>query len=362
MVSSTQTLTKSQNSPALFAPWFDMLILGGLSLLLLPVIFYLDGLVPGYYTTATMGTILLSLAVLTNYPHLAATYYRVYGDMREVAKYKYTAILVPLLLIVPLVFSFAMPSVVAPWFFKIYFLIVSYHYAGQSYGISLIYARKSGVQFNQLTKALIAIPLFAAAFLWVVAEEVIFQRFNWLGMPLPRIGFPVELYLLILSALVMGVMGYVALNAYLWKTQRMVLPMVVQVVVISHIIWFTAGLKSSLFTAAVPTFHGIQYILITTYFQWRLLKQTSTGGEPDVQAYSHERISHKFLTRYLLIIIAVGAAINVGIPHILALSGIWTPTFAIAAVSTFVGLHHILLDGEVWKLRKPEIGETLINP
>lgn len=138
MVASTQALPKSHSSPALFAPWLDMLILGGLSIALFPLLFYIDRNAPMYYSSATMAQILLIFSILANHPHNAATYYRVYADLREARKYKYSAIWAPLLLLIPLVLSYAMPSVVAPWFFKTYFLTVSYHYAGQSYGISLI--------------------------------------------------------------------------------------------------------------------------------------------------------------------------------------------------------------------------------
>lgn len=369
MVASTQALPKSHSSPALFAPWLDMLVLGGLSIALLPLLFYIDRNAPTYYSGATMAQILLIFSILANHPHNAATYYRVYGDLREAAKYKYSAIWAPLLLLIPLVLSYAMPSVVAPWFFKTYFLTVSYHYAGQSYGISLIYARKAGIEFNQFTKALIAIPLFAAAFLWIVGDEVMYHRTAYLGTPLPMLGFPSWLYLLLLAALVQGVMAYVVLNVYLWKSQRMILPVVVQAVVLSHILWFTMGPKSELFNMVVPIFHSIQYILITSYFQWRLLKGTSgplargSSGyvEPANHAASHEVPSTVFLGKYYLALIVIGATILIGIPHLIALSGICTSLFSVGLVGTFVSLHHFLLDGEVWKLRKPEIGKALIS-
>lgn len=210
--------------------------------------------------------------------------------------------------------------------------------------------------------------MFAAAFLWIVGDEVMYHRTAYLGTPLPMIGFPSWLYLLLLAALVQGVMAYVVLNIYLWKSQRMILPVVVQAVVLSHILWFTMGPKSELFNMVVPIFHSIQYILITSYFQWRLMKGTSGPvgrgspgySEPTSQAASHEVPSPIFLSKYYLALIVIGATLLIGIPHLIALSGICTALFSVGVVGTFISLHHFLLDGEVWKLRKPEIGKALI--
>lgn len=340
----------------IFSPLVDLLILGGVSILCFGLCQAIDFVTP-YFKLNNLGIqIVFFLSLLINQPHYSATYYRVYRSWAETKRYAVVAIWLPLLLAGTAVASFLAPDTVAGWFCKAYFLTVSYHYAGQTYGIALIFAHKAGITVNRLVKVSLGLPVYSSAALYLVGDEVITGRRYFMNVQLPIIGFPLWMYLLALFFLVLGVGAYIAMSFYL-ASQNKKLPLIAHIVVLTQLLWFTLGMRLELFTALVPMFHCLQYLLITTYFRFQEL--VKAGQMPAMPGLSFFK-SGQFW-RYYTMLIVLGLLFFNGVPNLLTFLKAGSADFAYAVVYSFVNLHHFLLDGEIWKLRKPDIGKALLT-
>lgn len=358
MVSATASFDSSKAQSGIWGDLFDFLLLGGWSLLLLPFFLWVDHAYPTLTGNSTCAQLLFVCAVLVNHPHNAATYQRVYGSLSEIKKYPFSAIVAPLVLIAVVLASYVYQGTVAPWLFKAYLLTTSYHYAGQSYGVGLILARKSGINLGNPGKLCLSWPLYTAALLWVVGDETVSKRWGFANVPLPHIGFPDWLYLVVLAVVVTGIFAYGALNIYLHFVEGKRLPLAVHATVISHVVWFCYGPKLDLFIALIPFFHSLQYLAVTSYFHRRELIKTGKLGSSGFKAYL---CSGHFL-KYYVTIVAVAFLLLTAIPQFCSgVLKICDYFFAWAVIASGVSLHHFLLDGEIWKLRKPEIGKLLVG-
>jgi hypothetical protein len=70
--------------------------------------------------------------------------------------------------------------------------------------------------------------------------------------------------------------------------------------------------------------------------------------------------SHQF-TRYYGFQVLVGSLLFLGLPFFLSAIGLGPLTLMLGIVAFLVNLHHFILDGAIWKLRKPEVATTLIQ-
>ena len=120
----------------------DFAMIGGLS-----IVTFLGLYLPGGSSPLGRETRLVlaaALAWVVNWPHFSATSYRLYHSAANIRQYPITALVVPLLLAIGGLGSFASPTGVAPWLVKLFVIWSPYHFSGQTVGITLIYARRAG--------------------------------------------------------------------------------------------------------------------------------------------------------------------------------------------------------------------------
>ena len=129
----------------------DFSVIGGLSIVAYLVLAYLilylklqnnERVVQGITITAL-------LAWVCNWPHFSATNYRLYHSIGNIMQYPLTALLVPWLILVTMIGAILSPLVIAPMFVKLFFWWSSYHFCGQSFGITMIYARRAGFSIGR---------------------------------------------------------------------------------------------------------------------------------------------------------------------------------------------------------------------
>ncbi len=340
----------------IFSPLFDLAVLGVVPLICFLVFEAIDAISP-FLTASKFGIeALVWLSYVINQPHYTATYYRVYRSWNETKRYAGAAIWAPLLLLLLVVGCFVAPTVVAPWFCKAYFLTVSYHYAGQNYGIGLILTHKAGIKVDRLFKVCLGLPIYTSALVYLIGDEVVFKRQYFLDVPLHMLGFPQWSYLLALSVFIISVFCYIIGSVVLAKDNRKI-PLIVHILVLSQVIWFTVGTRLELFVLFVPVFHCVQYLMITTYFRFQELNRSGKIQIPDPFQF----FKSPYFWRYYAILIIVGLILFNLIPWAISSSKVATQSFVYAVIYSFVNLHHFLLDGEIWKLRKPEVGNTLFE-
>ncbi len=339
-----------------FSPTIDILCLGGLSIL-----FLLPFMLEGMYAQPALWVshAILIGSILVNWPHYTATYYRVYRHWDEVQKYAFEAIWVPVVLIALGFASLYSTSTLAPWYCLGYLFFSGYHYSGQTYGISMIFSGKSGFQLNTWQRWCVLIPVFSAYAYPMVRSNVVgeAQKPFW-DIFIPVLGFPAFLAEWTLVIFYTGLALYLGLNIYLAKTRKRTLPTIVHILVAAHIIWHSLGSMYVNFGAFTAFFHCLQYLIITSYFHF---KEVSRSQTPQPIRDSIGYLRTRIFGRYYLTLILVGILMFMLVPRMIEGAGLASYTLSMAIVISFINMHHFILDGAIWKLRKPEVGQPLMS-
>jgi tetratricopeptide (TPR) repeat protein len=346
----TSSAPAAKQSPWIYRPWIDLLIgCGGWSAPLLLLSFYATNTYSHAWTIA-----FYFLALLFNYPHFMATVYRAYHTHTEFEKYRTFTVHVTLLL--------AMAGVIAhvwfpllPWIFTLYICWSPWHYTGQNFGLSMMFARRSGLAPTAAERNAIHLSFIASFLLLMLSFHT-----GSSGDPLIlSLGLPARITLPARAGLALF---FVAATAWalIAMARRSSLRAILAplTLAVTQFLWFLLPAMIELFSGRdVPqtryssgilaVLHSTQYLWITSYYQER---EARASGD------SNWRFS-----RYLLTLVAGGIALFIPGPWIA--SRVFHADFA-ASFLTFtalVNIHHFILDGALWKLRDSRIAALLLN-
>lgn len=185
--------------PWILHPVFDFIfVYGGGPLLLLAVnIFLLGWSVPQDISNTTQWGFLVLVFIgqhLFADSHNMATYLRIWGSDEDRQRFRFHRTVLVQISAFIFVAGLFFPAVTSVLVY-LYFLLVFWHYAAQTFGISLIYCYKRGYFFTKREKEIYrAMILTFSAF--VVVRFLTYKEMSpqvWFGVPLPFWGpLPVE--------------------------------------------------------------------------------------------------------------------------------------------------------------------------
>ena len=159
-VAAANTSTSAPSPYLINLPVDFLLTGGGMILLFLLLPRFYDGPMTPHLLTAS-----LACTWIANWPPNAATNFRLYGSANGFRRYPFTAVGVPLLVLLGVLGSLFSPQMVAPYFVKVTLSWILYHYCGQSIGISLLYARRAGYQPSPVERFLLVSFFYRDVFL-----------------------------------------------------------------------------------------------------------------------------------------------------------------------------------------------------
>lgn len=340
----------------LFNPTLDILGLGGLTFIILTALIVCGSIAAPTSQFAWIPVTFFFVSVLVNYPHYAATYYRVYRDAAEVRKYPMEAILAPIVLLLLAIPGFYYPAAAVGYAY-LYYLVTGYHYSGQTYGVSMIFMGKAGVRLKDWQKKLFMFPIYATFLFTVIYQNTQgFTPIEFYDIHIPVLGLPVWIAQGALLVSALGLLGYVWLNVHLSKVEGTPIPPATQMIYVTHLVWFTLGNFYPMFFLFIPFLHCLQYLMVTTYCDYREVAGKKKLSEWSVMAYCR---SADFF-RYYGIQVAIGTTLFFLIPFGMSKMGVASFPLASVMIVTFLNLHHFILDGAIWKLRKPEVAKQLM--
>ena len=295
------------------------------------------------------GTLTAALSFLLVGPHYAATYRRAYTSREVVRSHPWVTLVVPPILLAAALLAVRYPTTVGLAYFGLYVGWSGYHYSGQSLGLAMLYPLRQGARLDPREKRLISLPLYVS---WILSLLGLFRlsssarnpayevvRHAYLGPPLPP--WAVALGMAVLAASLTGV----------WKVARArrargtPLPWPTYAVLSAQIAWFTIGLYQPLFNILlVPMFHALQYLGLTS---WHAAREPGAG-------------SLARFAGYVVVVLLLGLVINPGLFMMFRGSDAGRTLLAAAAVTSFVNLHHFLLDGRIWRLRERRVVQSMV--
>lgn len=358
----------------------------GLGSIILYAIFMLvlstEQKVNGSNFTNMMGIIAGWLVFACNYPHFAATNYRLYHSKANMMQYPITALVIPWVIIALLIGSYLSPTIIAPIFVKIYLVWSPYHFSGQTLGISLIYFRRAGVMVGKWERFALSNFIYST-FLYSTAKGEVASSASDISIT-PFFG--VEMSRLCLPGWVPDVvLVWMAINACLllflvgrWCVQNgRVIPPIVLLPAITQFVWFVPGNYLAAFNYMVPFFHSLQYLLIAWSMQLKE-KMDRENIQPSVRYVVGETM------RWGGINMVVGWLLFFGLPVLISVLGggtnaslewlhgfipwLYLPQtgtgiglqFSIGVFISAVQIHHFFVDGVIWKLKRTTVSSPLM--
>ena len=350
----------------LHGPGSDLLL--GAGLVYVPV--FLALAVAGGAVQSVLPLGLMPLLLLaTQTPHLGATLLRVYEQPETRRRYTLFAVWITAGLTAAFaagLYNLAVGSLLV----TLYLTLTPWHFTGQNYGIALVFLRRRGIDVDPRLKRYIyaSFVISVALFLLVlhsdrgpieyapITAQGTIYTFYGLGIPLP-----VRDVLLVAGAIAyVWVTGEALVRLFERASLRELLPTLA--LFFTQALWFVLPILSYFFAplakidAIGPTqqgytflwilaAHSVQYLWITSYYVRRERPGVSDGA---------------FLGKALL----AGAAVY-GLPVLLLAPGVlgrvpWDAGLAVL-VGSALSLHHILLDGAIWKLRDGRIARILLG-
>ena len=317
------------------------------------------GLASGVQTWST--TITKALTIGINAPHYGATVLRVYAHAADRARYRFFALYATVA--VALAFAVGTRSWwVASLLITLYITWSPWHFAGQNYGIAVMFLRRRGIGLDATTKRLLYLSFALSALLVILETHGTERMFSVTPPTLPapeaprllRLGIPgpvLQTLLAVTGLAYLGCLTGVARRLRGNVSAADQLP--AWALVLTQALWYVVPVllvppREELlpFTAVwVSTAHSAQYLWITAYYARR-----SNAREP----------ARPFLLKSLI----AGCSVQI-VPALLFGPDLLgeLPWDAGLAALTFAALniHHFLLDGAIWKLRDGRIARVLLH-
>ena len=353
----------TENRPTAFVSTpVDMLLIGGFSILHFMLFAWLtrtmaladQALENWLHMQLSAAVIASSITWVINHPHFSATSARLYHSRASMMQFPVTAFGVPVVVLVMSVLAMANPATVAPWFIKLYFVWSSYHFSAQTLGISLLYARRAGLVIEGVTRRILSFFVFSSFLAPMLRAESLSQPTRYYDVAMPVLGLPPGLYALIANAMIaMALLGIILLLRAAWQQEKRV-PLLMLVPVAAQFCWFMPGSYYEGFREFVPAYHSLQYLFIAWFMNLRE-KQVARGITPSVRYVTRQSLF------WLALNIAGGIVLFWVLPNYAQYLGFSaTPYQTWGIVIAAVQVHHFFVDGVIWKLKNPQVGQPLM--
>lgn len=318
----------------------DAFLIGGASLILYAIF----RMRPHVAASPEVASIAATLVWVCNYPHFASTNYRLYHSKSSIAQYPLTSVVTPVVLVAAVVGCYLSPNDIAPLFVKLYLLWSPYHFSGQTLGITMVYARRSGFVIDGWLRRSLTSFIFLTFVVQNAWAEVGRHVNQFYGVQYPTFGVPIWLPQTLTKLMWMSLAVTIALLMWKLINDGVVVPWIVLVPAFTQYIWFVAT-PAGQFSYMVPFFHSLQYLLIAWNVQ---LKEglADRKREPSVGYVWSES------ARWMAINIAGGYVLFWGLPHLGAHFG-KPMVFSTAVMLAAIQVHHFFVDGVIWRLRNP---------
>lgn len=311
--------------------------------------------------------LMVAFPIVFAMPHYGATVLRVYEERSERRKYAFFSVHLTLGLLALLLFA-----VHDPWLASlcvtIYFTWSPWHFAGQNYGLAMMFLRRRELVVPPLAKrsihasfvlsallAIVALHATGSATIYSVSPEVDASMQGVRGL---RLGIPAPVASTLAITAGLSCLGTLLLGMGLLRRAGASLSDLAPTLLLAltQSLWFVVpGLADAVFGMPLEVLvfapvwisvaHSCQYLWITSYYAER------GGSVPSRLPY---------LVRCLL----AGSLLFTAPILVLAPQRLGTIPYEAGLALLYysvLNIHHFMLDGAIWKLRDGRIGRALLQ-
>ncbi|MDX8389061.1 MAG: hypothetical protein R8M38_01085 [Mariprofundaceae bacterium] len=381
----------SQKSYYFAGPWLDGLILSGggsllfllflyfwqstdfqyASALLAPFRYAIEYLTPAYLPAsedsesvgrALLVTFFFYISFLVNYPHYTATYFRLFRNPSQWGAYKRPFHISTAIVLALYAATFVSPVIMGGIILTVFMNWSPYHYTGQNFGVGMIILRRANIRLSPMERRwMYAIFYSPLVFHLIWVNSYLYGTgYNLYAMKVSNfMHLPPSIVLLGKSIAVLGFILLCAFIAYMQWYRKMKLPLGFSIVALVQFVWWwflylvvitgpawaNAPAVIAMMLMSLPFFHCAQYLMITTHFE---SKETPLFGG-----------GLKHALTYYITLVVVGIIL---FQILFRLHNTVTDVGLLYAEGLFVGLinlHHFMVDGFIWKIRRANVAKNL---
>jgi len=351
-------------APATRPQWFthptvDLLV--GCGLWSLPLMALTTWLNTAYAAGLALSFYIISF--FCNYPHYMATIYRAYGTRQDFNKYKFFTVYISIFMLLTAAVThgshrlFGSAVNLVPFFVTFYLTWSPYHYMGQNFGLTMMFARRNGASPPNWARHLLRVSFlgsYGLMFLAIHSGQTGMPNMVSMGIP-HHISIPLR-YLSMATFLFAGIPALTILVQQV-GVRRMLGSIVL---FCTQGIWFVLPAVYELFLGMKPPpvyystgilafMHCAQYLWITGYFTKRETESGMRGSR-----------NWRPLAYYSTLMLG-GVALFVPGPWLVSRVFQYDLTESVLIFSALINIHHFMLDGAIWKLRDGRIAALLLG-
>jgi hypothetical protein len=362
---------RSSTTSAWRARLFEFLLVGGGTLVLFPIAWFLRAIVGLDDAELTAGFLGFYGAYVINDPHFAVTYLLFYKGVRERAfgaertisqriRYGVSAFVVPAALVIWIVLAMRFHSAqLLGWMIQLMYLTVGWHYVKQGFGVLTVLSMRRNVRVTPRERVAILFHCYAAwAFAWA-NPAMPSGEFEEKGVVYTAIAHPRWLELATGSALAVSTVFLIGILISESKRAGRFLPLApLTGFLITVWLWTIFSSIDPVMRYFIPALHSIQYFYFVGLMkrnEARASEGAPTFGKPASVRLGFLAVSALMLGWFLfrgmptaLDDLLIGKIKRGQIPDNLG----ETPYFAAFFVA--VSIHHYFMDSVIWRRDNPD--------
>lgn len=357
----------------LYGPVIDFLGLGGVSVVLFPIML----LLPQKEYSLTVGAIAVALTHVLNHPHFAFSYQIFYYGFRQKAfgssydavlraRYIFAGIVVPIALLAFLLGCLIYGNArILGYGANLMGFLVGWHYVKQGYGMLMVDAALKRQYFGDTEKKILLVNSYAIWGLsWLTLNELASEKDLWgiqyymFHIP-PLVLAAVTVIVIVTSTLA----GSVLIKK--WRVNGGSLPAGgVVAYLVSLYLWQLLARWNLLWLLLVPALHSLQYLTVAARYRANRFRgesgthKTAATGRVILHGYQWQFIG------FVAVGVALGylgfwlapSFLQVAMPYDRAIFG---PTVFLFAFWVFINVHHYFLDNVMWRSQNPDVRKYL---
>ncbi|MBX2986976.1 MAG: hypothetical protein KF802_03675 [Bdellovibrionaceae bacterium] len=306
-------------------------------------------------STNSVGWTAYYLGFLVNWPHFAMSYQLLYGRARESWRdphFLWAAAICPLALVMAFAAIFVQAETKwMAWMTQAMYFFVGWHYAKQTFGITLVSCHVKKYRLSAAFKNSIKFNLLALWMMNWISLNTTLSAYDNYGFSYTQLGFP-QPFAWIAQAAFVGSLAMVLLQGlrHYFATGETP-PKAALGSWLAMMVWYIPAMHHPVMFLFIPFFHSLQYILFVAVYRRGKVHHEETARP--VEAPVARRRTFRRHVLFFAFSAVAGYLMFEGIP--LFLDGRFPQEhfgkgqFFMASFVLFINIHHYFIDNVIWR-------------